>query len=234
MKYIVILFALFITVFPIMTNSADQENIREIVNANDANYFSITKTQGAFLSFDISSIATISEAENIVLSIFLEDSKNAENISEFLIYPVDRISKKVGDTGLVIKTETRKGNFVDFVIPPKFLEGIKNPLGFVIRSNQESSFVFKGPDGIGTTQDPRLIVEEGHTNISEESFNVSSEQKSILEDQLDRIEQSAKIAAVNSERKWYEKPYFTIPLGLLLGILSSIAYSVLKKSFPFL
>ena len=71
MKYIIAFLALFIIVFPTMTNSADQ-NIHEIVNANDADYFLVTKTQGAFLSFDISSIATISEAENIVLSIFLE------------------------------------------------------------------------------------------------------------------------------------------------------------------
>ena len=232
MKYIIVFFTLLITVFPIMTNSADQENIHEIVNANDASYFSITKAQGAFLSFDISSIATISEAENIVLSIFLEESEDAGIVSEFLIYPVDRISKKIGDTGLVIKTKTQKGDFVDFVIPPKFLEGIENPFGFVIKSNQDGSFIFKGPDEIGTTQDPRLIVEEGRTNIAEESFDVSSEQKSTLENQLDRIEQSAKIAAVNSQRKWYENPYFTIPLGFLLGILSSIAYSVLKKIFP--
>lgn len=234
MKNIIILITLFFILFPIMTNSENQGNLHEIINANNIDNFSITKTQGAFLSFDISSIAVVSETENIILSIFLEDSKGAGKISEFLIYPVDRISKKIGDTGIAIKTKTQKGNFVDFVIPPKFLEGIENPLGFVIRSNQEGSFVFKGPDDIGTTQDPQLIVEDGRTNISEESFNISSEQKSTLENQLDRIEQSAKIAAINSERKWYEKPYFTISLGFFLGILSSITYSVLKKSFPFL
>ena len=234
MKYIILLIILFFMTFPIMINSTNQDNIHNIINANNANYFSITKTQGAFLSFNIPLITTVSGAENIVLSIFLEDSKNTGEISEFFIYPVDRISKQVGTTSLVIKTKTQKGSFVDFVLPPKFFEGIKNPLGFIIQSNQDSYFVFKGPDEIGTTHDPRLTVEEGRTNVAEKPFDITPKLKSEFEKQLqiDTIERFARTAATNSESKWYEKPYFTIPLGFILCILSSVAYNILKKIFP--
>lgn len=218
-----------------MINSAGQDDMHKIMNANNLDYFLITKTQGAFLSFDISSIVT-SKTEKILLSIFLEDSENTEEISEFVIYPVDRISKKIGITGFAIKTKTRKGSFVDFILPAKFFEGIRNPSGFVIRSSQNNSFVFKGPDKFGTTLDPQLlIVEKDRTNVAERPFNISSKQKSEDQPQLtqfDRIEQLVKTAAVNSERRWYEKPYFTITIGLIFGILSAITHDLLKKFFP--
>lgn len=231
MKYFIVPIIL-LFLLPNMTNSANHNDIPSIINTNRLDYFSVTKEQAAFLSFDISSvIPNISETENIVLSLFLESKKDSGDTSKFIIYPVDRVSRKVGPVGLLIEVKTRQGNFVDFVIPPKLLEGIENPLGFVIQTNQESTFIFKGADEIGTTHDPRLTIEEGEANISEESFVLPEESKVSVEQRLAGIEKYAKAAAENSEPKWWEnsKVQLLMLLGAIAGIIALVLQFIIKK-----
>ena len=226
MKY---LFILLLLLIPNMTLS-NTNDIQEIVNVNNVNYFSITKSKGAFVSFNVSSLLGENVA-SMVLSLFLEDKSNAGDISEFLLYPVNVSSKKVGDRGLAIKTSTQKDGRVDFVLPVDIFTTQEGQFGVVIFTNQDSTFLFKGTDGVGTVQDPMLVVEHGEKNLAESNFDISQKFQDEILESLSEIKTNSKIAAVNSEKVWYEKPYFTSPLGLLIGVAGSIIAAVIFRKY---
>ena|SRR3989344_2999428 len=232
--YLIAFIILTLIILPTMTRSKNKSDIQEIVNANNAALFSITKTKGAFLSFDISSVPHDDEKYNIIFSLFLEYKNDAGEISEFLIYPVDVASRQIGNSGLAVKTKTQKDNFVNFVLPLDLFDKTTDKFGVVIFTSQNSNFLFAGADE--STRSPKLVIEHkegGRRNISEGSFDTELF-KSEIQAKLESIQKDVKTAVTNSEKKWYEKPHFTISLGFILGILSSIAYSFLKRYFPFL
>ncbi|MFH1392876.1 MAG: hypothetical protein ABIG73_00635 [Patescibacteria group bacterium] len=238
MKYLV--FIIPILFLALVLNSAYSmttiiyfNDIQKIIDINNMSYFSITKTEGAYLSIDPNVIPSIG-TENIILSLFLRKRENAKDISEFLIYPVGRISKEAEAIGLIVSTKTKENDHVDISLPKNFFDKVKNPSGLFIRTTQNSTFLFQGIDSAGVVGDPSLTIvgeEFENKNIEEKQTVLTPSDYAVNIKILENIEKTAKNSEKileNTKKKFYENPFITF----ILGIFASLVAATIYKFFP--
>ena len=157
------------------------DGLNKIVNANEAGIFKIDQETSAFLSFDISSLPKTEEFQKIILSLFLEQGNSIPDLSEFIIYPINTETNEVGDRGLIIKTETKVGSFVSFAVPLELFGSQNGKIGFIIRTTENSTFIFHGHDE-GSTIRPKLIIV--HDEVRDNEFTIPADMHTKIDELL--------------------------------------------------
>ncbi len=154
-------------------------------NSNNNNVLYLNSDTSIVLPyFDTSSVAN-SNIDAIILSLYvLDKTPEVSSRVQITINPVDLNTNNVDD-GLSAFVNVSKDSYIDFKLPKELFEQtVHKPKRFLVHLvNKDQKIVLAGPDMVGTTQDPKLIVV--HTKLNE---NEIPDQPKIIENNYYTIE----------------------------------------------